>query len=121
MKNMPTRSFKAMTNTCSNKSLEELAREIRKLEVRLEDFLREEEIFAKKLKTYIEKIDDVSNYIRELRCKPKELAKLRLEVTQALNEVLKSESKVQHEKSHILESYGALILAIEEVFLKTCP
>lgn len=109
-----------MTKTFSNKSLEKLSREIRKLEVRLEDFLKEEGIFAKKLKMCIEKLEDASNYIRELRCKPKELTKLRLEVAQALNEVLKSESKVQHEKSHILESYGALILAIEEVFQKTC-
>jgi len=51
----------------------ELSREIRKLKVRLEDYLKEEEEFVK-------------------------------------------QSMAEHEKSHLLESYGALILSLEEEF-----
>lgn len=50
--------------------------------------------------------------------KNEELIKLRKEVTKTLSEALKNESKAKHEKSHLLESYGALILALEEEFKK---
>jgi hypothetical protein len=40
--------------------------------------------------------------------------KLGLEAVEALSEALKKESKTQHEKSHLLESYGALILSLEK-------
>ena len=68
----------------------------------------------------IEKLKDVSNRIEKLKSKPEELAMLRVEVARAFNEALKSESKAQHGKSHLLESYGALILALEEEFQKLC-
>jgi hypothetical protein len=44
------------------------------------------------------------------------LMKLKLEAIKAYSEVLKKESKAEHEGSHLLESYGALILALEEEF-----
>ena len=117
---MPTRLSEAMTGNSSSKISEELLREIRKLKIRLDDFLKEEKAFVKELRKCIEKLKDVSNRIEKLKSKPEELAMLRLEVARAFNEALKSESKAQHEKSHLLESYGALILALEEEFQKLC-
>lgn len=94
-----------------------LLREIRKLEVRLEDFLRDEDKFVKGLRLCLEKCRELHNELE--KSKPdfgqiKELMKLKLEATTAFNEALKSGSVAEHEKSHLLESYGALILAIEE-------
>ena len=117
---MLTRLSEAMTGNSSSRISEELLREIRKLKIRLDDFLKEEETFVKELRKCIEKLKDVSNRIEKLKSKPEELAMLRLEVARAFNEALKSESKAQHEKSHLLESYGALILALEEEFQKLC-
>ena len=59
---------------------------------------------------------DVRDYI-----KVEELMEFRLEAARAFNDALISESRVEHDKSHLLESYGALILAMEEAFysLKT--
>lgn len=109
-----------MTGKSSSKISEELLREIRKLEIRLDDFQKEEEAFVKELRKYIKKLKDVSNRIEKMKGKPDELAMLRVEVAQAFNEALKSESKAQHEKSHLLESYGVIILALEEEFQKLC-
>ncbi|MBS7632679.1 hypothetical protein KEJ15_03535 [Candidatus Bathyarchaeota archaeon] len=107
-----------MTSNSSSKTSEELLREIRKLEIRLDDFLKE--VFVRELRKYVEKLKDVSNRIEKLAGKPNRLAMLRVEVAQAFYETLKSESKAQHEKSHLLESYGALILALEREFQKLC-
>lgn len=107
-----------MTANSSNKNSGEFLREIRKLEARLNAFLKEEEALIEKLKKFIEKLKDASDRIGKLKNKPEELAALRLEIAQALNEVLKNEGEAQHERSHLLESYGALILALEKELQK---
>ena len=94
-----------MTVNSSSKNYSELLREINKLEVRLDDFLKEEKIFTENLKKFIEKLRDACGKIERLKNKPEELAALRLEIAQALNNVLKSEGEAQHERSHLLESY----------------
>ena len=95
-------------------------REILKLEARLEGFLESEEAFVKELKNCIEKMKELNGYIERLKRKsePKKfekLTRLRLETIKTLNGALKKESDAEEEKSHLLESYGALILALEEV------
>jgi len=105
---------------------EELSREILKLEARLKGFLRDEEAFVKELRSCIEKLKELDDYVEKLETKPdpkkvEELTKLRLEATKALCKALEKESKAEHEKSHLLESYGALVLALEEEFQKFCP
>jgi len=100
---------------------EELSREIRKLEARLEDFLKDEEDFVKGLRSCLKKFKELNNILERLETRPdskkvKELMELRLEATKMLNEALKRESKAEHEKSHLLESYGSLVLALEEEF-----
>ncbi|MEM3704272.1 MAG: hypothetical protein QXX79_07655, partial [Candidatus Bathyarchaeia archaeon] len=70
--------------------------------------------FIGKLKKFIEKLEEAYDKIRKLRNNPEELATLRLEVAKSLSDVLKSEGETQHERSHLLESYGAVILALEK-------
>jgi len=96
---------------------------ILKLEVRLEDFLKNEEAFIKGLRGCLKKFKELDNTIERLETTPdskkvKELMELRLEATEMFNEALKRQSKTEHEKSHLLESYGALVLALEEDFTK---
>ena len=99
----------------------ELSREIRKLEVRLEGFLREEEEFVKELRKCLDKFTELNKSLEELKKEAgskevEELVNLRLEAIKALSEALKKGSEAEHEKSHLLESYGALVLAMEGEF-----
>ena len=99
---------------------EELSREIRKLEVRLDGFLKREEVFVTGLKSCLEKFKELKNLetsktgtdAEEIE----ELMNLRLEAIKALSEAMKKASQAEHEKSHLLESYGALVLALEKQF-----
>jgi len=100
---------------------EELSREIRKLEIRLEDSLKHGEDFVKVLRSCLKKFKELNNIIESLETRPdskrvRELTGLRLEVVKAFSEALKKGSEAEHEKSHLLESYGALVLALEEEF-----
>jgi hypothetical protein len=104
---------------------EELSREIQKLEIRFQDFIKNEEKFMTGLWTCLEKFKELNNNLEKFSSsdsnKVEELKEFRLEATRAFNDALKRESRAEHEKSHLLESYGALILAMEEAFysLKT--
>lgn len=98
-----------------------LLREIRKLEARLEDFLKENEEFVKELGIWLEKFKELNENLEKLEAisspeKIRMLTKLRLEAAKAFNEALKRESIAEHEKSRLLESYGALVLTLEEEF-----
>jgi len=98
---------------------EEISREVRKLEARLEGFLKDEEAFAGELRGCLEKFKELNIRMSEIRSDPKiieELMKLKLEAIKAFSEALKKESKAEHERSHLLESYGALVQVLEEEF-----
>ena len=100
---------------------EELLREIRKLEIRLEDCIKEEEEFVRELRKCLSKFSELSDSLEKSKMRTEDmekLMKLRLEAVKALSETLKRESMAEHEKSHLLESYGALILLLEEEFRK---
>ena len=105
----------------------ELFSEIQKLEMRLKIFKEKEEIFAKELRKYLDKLIELNTNLERLKTttlptrveiimKVEELMKLRLKAMHTFNEVLKKESEAEHEKSHLLNSYGALILALEREF-----
>lgn len=99
----------------------ELLREIRKLEVRLDNLLREEEVFIKELKGWIEKFKELNRNLEELEKgaghgNVEKLMNLRLEVIKIFSEVMKKGSESEHERSHLLESYGSLLLVMEEKF-----
>jgi hypothetical protein len=100
---------------------EELEREIRKLEVRLEGFLREEGVFVECLKKCLDKFRELNKNLETLKTKAgleevEELVNLRLEAIKSLSDALKKGSEAEHEKSHLLESYEALILALDREF-----
>lgn len=105
----------------------DLSREVRKLEVRLEDFLREEESFLKELRDLIDIFREINRRLEELKRTERtegveELMGLRFEAIKALSETLKKEGEVEHERSHLLESYGSLLITLEEDlkrFMKT--
>jgi len=98
---------------------EDLAREVRILEVRLDGFVKAEEDFVKGLRRCVEKFKEVVDVLQRRDARTdaeqvKEFMARRLDAIQALREALQRASTAEHEKSHILESYGAVILALEE-------
>ena len=99
----------------------EMLTEIRKLEARLEEFLKAEELFVKELRGCLETFKKLDKDMMQIKFGSRnidELMKLKLEAVKALSEALHKESKAEHEKSHLLESYGSLIQVLEETFQK---
>jgi hypothetical protein len=99
---------------------EEYHKEIRKLEVRLEEYLQEEENFVKNLRKSIVHLKALQTEIEQIPVpisaeKAEEITKLKTEAIDSLSEALKSEGFAEHEKSHLLESYGALLLALHKI------
>lgn len=98
------RLSEAMTNNSLGRPSEELSREIRKLEARLEDFLEDENAFVKELRSCLEKLKELYDTIERLEMRPdhkeiEELIKLRLEVIKALSENLKRKAKLNTKKA----------------------
>jgi hypothetical protein len=104
----------------------EFSREIRKLEVRFGEYMKAEQEFVGHVKECIrvfeELMENLEKRDKTSSCEEiKKLSKLRREATKSLGKVLKSESDIEHEKSHIFESYGALILCLDEELEKLKP
>ena len=100
---------------------ENLSRETRKLEVRLEEFVKEEKEFIKELQKCLDKFRKVNIQLERMKTltNPTEVEYLmifRLDAIKAICDVLIKRSVVEHEQSHLLESYGTLILTLEEIF-----
>ena len=98
----------------------EFLREIRKLEVRLNEYLSEEEIFVKSLRNHILQLNALYTSIEKLHIPlsadvAKEISNLKTNAISSLSQTLKIEGKAEHEKSHLLESYSALILMLGEI------
>lgn len=91
----------------------ELSREIKKLEVRVKDVMDEEKLYLKAVENCVARFRDIKEFIEANSDDLEALKKLRLEAYEALNETMKAQSKVEHEKSHLLESYGALVTTVE--------
>ncbi|MGD6934172.1 MAG: hypothetical protein ACQCN5_08205 [Candidatus Bathyarchaeia archaeon] len=95
-------------------------REVRKLEVRLEEYLKEEEIFVQKIRNCITQLKALHTLIEPLTAPvnpetAEKISKLKTEAVAALGEAMKLEGHAEHEKSHLLESYGALIVALNKL------
>ncbi len=100
----------------------ELSIEIRKLEVRLKESVEAKNRAFKSLMTFIARLKKLNDSIdalpAELDLKAFENAvELRLEAVKAFQDALSFMSKAEHEKSHLLESYGALMLSLDKAFL----
>lgn len=101
----------------------EFSREIRKLDVRLEDYMKAEQEFVEHVKECIRILWQLmENLEKKGKTSSSEeiqkLSVLKKEAIKSLSQVLKSESNIEHEKSHLIESYGALILCLDENFEK---
>lgn len=97
----------------------EFSREIRKLEVRFEDYMKAEQESVEHVKECIRILSQLmENLERKGKTSSSEeiekLSMLKKEAIKSLSQVLKSEGNIEHEKSHLLESYGALILCLDE-------
>ncbi len=101
----------------------EISREIRKLEVRFKDYMKAKQEFERHMKDYIRIFRELTKNLGK-RGKTfssneiEKLLRLRREAIKSLGQVLKSESNIEHEKSHLFESYGALIICLETEFEK---
>ncbi|MCW4044068.1 MAG: hypothetical protein NWE94_00950 [Candidatus Bathyarchaeota archaeon] len=114
-----------MTHEHSDEQHAELSIEIRKLEIRLTEFLEHEDDFIAKLRNFLERMKSLNEKVNNAETSPdaekiKELMKLKLEITDAFSETLRKASKAEHERSHLIESYGALITSMEHEFQELC-
>ncbi len=99
---------------------EEFYREVRKLEVRLNDYLKDEKTFVKALRNCIGQFKSLHTSIEEFTTNPStlkisEILQLKLAGEKAFSEAVIDEGKAEHERSHLLESYGALFLALQKL------
>jgi uncharacterized protein HemX len=102
---------------------EGLSLEIRKFEVRLHEYVEAEEKAVKSLTTFIEKLKELNGFMEVSSTEKNSemldrIMELRLQAIKAFREALSSISKTEHEKSHLLESYGSIISALEEQIQK---
>jgi len=96
---------------------EDLLTEIRKLEVRLQEYIEAEQKATESLRKWINKLKNLHSSVSKIKEKPElteKMLKLRLESIKAFHDALKEISKAEHEKSHLLESYGAILTLLEE-------
>jgi len=101
----------------------EISREIRKLEVRFEDYMKAKQEFESHMKDCIRIFRELTENLGKkgktsISNEIEKLLRLRREAIKSLGQVLKSESNIEHEKSHLSESYGTLILCLETEFEK---
>lgn len=101
----------------------EFSREIRKLEVRFEDYMKAEHESVELVKECVRTFRELMKGLEKRGKTPtsEEIEKssmLKTEAIKSLSQVLKSEGNIEHEKSHLFESYGALILCLDKDFEK---
>ena len=100
---------------------ENLSTEIRKMEVRLKEFIEAENEFIELAKNCINKLNELNSFIEELDKEKimgvfQKALKLKLDVTKSFYDTLEKMGKAEHEKSHLLESYGSIVLTLERRF-----
>lgn len=98
---------------------EDLSREVRKLEARVEGFVKAEEDFVKGLRRCVEQFKAVVGVLQRGDAgvgaeQEKEFMVRRFDAISSMHEALQQASTAEHEKSHLLESYGAIVLALEK-------
>jgi len=92
---------------------EELLREIRKLEARVDQLMRKEEGFVEEMKRFTHLFRELNESLEALKKEsdPKrvqELMSLRFEAVKAFSEMMGKKSEAEREKSRLSESYGSL-------------
>lgn len=109
--------------TCEDDNLpEELSLEIRKFEVRLKEYVEAEDKTIKSLKTLVEKLRELNSFIKSSSEKNLEkldkIMELLIQVIKAFHDALSCISKAEYEKSHLSESYGKSLSALEKQIQK---
>ena len=95
-----------------------LSREIKKLKVRLSECTKEEETFLDYMGNCVRKLEKLDHYL-ELDSEERDfnrLIKHHREACEAFREALEKHSRFEHEKSHLLASYGAILATMERSF-----
>lgn len=96
---------------------EEAFREIEKLRIRLSGLKRVEDEAWVSLGVCLDKWQKlVERLSRDDTPSQEDVLRLRLEAYEALEEALEKESKLEHERSHVAESLGLLLLYVERTF-----
>lgn len=94
--------------------------EVKKFEARFERFMDKEKDFTQALEKCVRELKEICSELNKMRAEASQseqkIVELRLRVLKAFNNIFLKESEVEHEKSHLLESYGLLLLALEESF-----
>jgi len=91
--------------------------EIRKFEARFERFMDKDRELVNALKEFIDQLKLAFEELKEAKprggyegTRPLEL---RSKVIKAFNDVLLKKAEVEHEGSHLLESFGSVLLALD--------
>jgi hypothetical protein len=108
------------------RAMSEVSREVMKLKVRLKDVIQCEEEYIHALRVLIEKFQILTDELMTIKEKPEpsqleKLSKRRFDAIRTFNEALEKGSKAWHEHTHLLESFGSLMITTEEAFLKLTP
>lgn len=88
---------------------EKLEREIKKLEIRVNNLIEESKILVKDLK-------ELKNQINQLHQEPKR--ELRIRIAEKIRDTINSFGRIEHIFSHILESHGEIIVILEKELSK---
>jgi hypothetical protein len=97
---------------------QDFSREIKKLEVRLGEVAEKTSVFLESVKNCVSVFEELNDYLN-LAPKKRDLTKmisLHRSACEAYQEALGNHSNLDHEKSHLLDSYGALIATLERAF-----
>ena len=93
---------------------------MRKIEVRLDDYLKDEGAFVNSLRDCIGKFKSLYATLEKLGISPQatevnEVLELKRRAEEAFSIALIGQGRAEHERSHLLESYGAIVLSLQSL------
>jgi hypothetical protein len=98
-------------------NVEEALKEVAKLQIRIGNLAKADEAMLAKLEICVSKWEKLCLELEEpSKAKREVVFRSRSDAYEALREALESLSKVEHERSHIPESLGSLLLDVENSF-----
>ncbi len=101
---------------------EDFESEIKKFEARIERLLDKENEFSQALRRFADELKAVGAELSKMKARgiwdERKAAELRFRIIRAFNDAFSKQSELEHEKSHLIESYGRLLLALEVVLKK---
>lgn len=97
---------------------QDFTREIKKLKVRLSEVAEKTSAFLESVKKCVSIFEELNDYLKRAPKKRDltQMINLHRSACEAYQEALENHSNLDHEKSHLLDSYGALIATLERAF-----